>query len=72
MAPSAQCSALANALAGKGWSYGQLASQSGLSEQQVTNICTGAANPSQNEFNAIAGALGISTASAPNDGAHAK
>ncbi|KAF8511436.1 hypothetical protein JB92DRAFT_3118022 [Gautieria morchelliformis] len=60
--PSGQCSALANAQAAKGMSYAQIAAQIGSTEQQVSNICTGAATPSQAEFNAIAQVLGLTTA----------
>ncbi|KAK0495759.1 hypothetical protein EDD18DRAFT_1170609 [Armillaria luteobubalina] len=71
MAPNPQCAALAAAKEKKGVSYATIASQIGQSEQHVIDICTGKAKPTSNEFNAIAQVLGISSASAPHDGAHA-
>ncbi|KAK0216872.1 hypothetical protein IW262DRAFT_153328 [Armillaria fumosa] len=71
MAPNPQCAALAAAKEKKGVSYAAIASQIGDSEQRVIDICTGKAKPTSTEFNAIAQVLGISSSSAPHDGAHA-
>ncbi|KAF9813466.1 hypothetical protein IEO21_05573 [Rhodonia placenta] len=71
MAASPQCSALAAAKDKKGLSYAQIASQLGLSEQRVIDICTGAAVPSTGEFNSLASVLDIKSP-APQDAAHVR
>ncbi|KIJ62287.1 hypothetical protein HYDPIDRAFT_94848 [Hydnomerulius pinastri MD-312] len=60
MAPSPQCSAVSSAMQRQGLSYSQLASKVGTSEARVQEICTGTVHPTQNEFNSLAQALGIS------------
>jgi len=60
MAPDPKCSAVAAALQSKGYTYAQVASKIGVSEQRVIDICTGASTPSADEFKALSGALGIS------------
>ncbi|KAI0794989.1 hypothetical protein C8Q75DRAFT_803828 [Abortiporus biennis] len=69
MAPSPQCAALAAAMQKKGYSYSDVAQKLGTSTQHVESICTGASHPSQQEFKALADALGITTP-LPHDGAH--
>ncbi|KII85526.1 hypothetical protein PLICRDRAFT_44839 [Plicaturopsis crispa FD-325 SS-3] len=69
MAPNPQCSALAAAKEKKGYSYSQIAAKIGKSEQHVIDVCTGAARPTPDEFNALARALDI-TAPVPHDSAH--
>ncbi|OBZ78381.1 hypothetical protein A0H81_01980 [Grifola frondosa] len=67
--PNPQCSALAAAKEKKGMSYADIASKLGKSEQHVIDVCTGAATPTQDEFNALAAVLGI-TSAAPHNSAH--
>ncbi|KAI9063661.1 hypothetical protein FKP32DRAFT_1676350 [Trametes sanguinea] len=69
MAPNPQCAALAAAKEKKGMSYAQIAQQIGKPEQHVIDICTGAATPTTDEFNALARVLGI-TSAPPHDAAH--
>ncbi|KAI0323755.1 hypothetical protein GY45DRAFT_1376092 [Cubamyces sp. BRFM 1775] len=69
MAPNPQCAALAAAMQKQGLSYAQVAQKIGKSEQHVIDICTGAATPTTDEFNALARALGI-TSAPPHDAAH--
>ncbi|KIJ49201.1 hypothetical protein M422DRAFT_247001 [Sphaerobolus stellatus SS14] len=69
MAPNPQCTALANALKNKGYSYSQVASKVGASESHITNIFTGVTTPTQQEFNSIANVLGI-TSPPPHNSAH--
>ncbi|PCH38938.1 hypothetical protein WOLCODRAFT_167714 [Wolfiporia cocos MD-104 SS10] len=71
MAPNPQCSALAAAKDKKGLSYSQIASQIGISEQRVVDICTGAAVATTGEFNSLATVLDIKTPP-PHDSAHAQ
>ncbi|KIJ16216.1 hypothetical protein PAXINDRAFT_168745 [Paxillus involutus ATCC 200175] len=68
MPPSHQCAAVSGAMQRKGLSYAQLASQIGLTEHRVQQICNGAVHPSQAEFNSLARVLGLT--SAPSDSAH--
>ncbi|KAH9476144.1 hypothetical protein JR316_0011715 [Psilocybe cubensis] len=70
MAPNPQCAALAAAKEKKGYSYGQIASGIGASEQRVIDIVTGAAKPTEAEFNAIANVLGVSSSAVPHTGVH--
>ncbi|THH31655.1 hypothetical protein EUX98_g2541 [Antrodiella citrinella] len=70
MAPNPQCAALAAAKEKKGWSYAQIATAIGKSEQHVIDICTGKVTPTAAEFDAIAKVLDI-TGPPPNDSAHA-
>ncbi|TCD68140.1 hypothetical protein EIP91_011506 [Steccherinum ochraceum] len=70
MAPNPQCAALAAAKERKGWSYGQIATAIGQSEQHVIDICTGKSTPTTSEFNALAKVLDI-TSPPPADAAHA-
>jgi cyanate lyase len=49
----------------KGATYAQIAQQTGLTEQRVTDICAGNANASKDEFKLLAAALEIA-----NDGHH--
>ncbi|TBU45437.1 hypothetical protein BD309DRAFT_956168 [Dichomitus squalens] len=70
MAPNPQCAALAAAKERKGLSYAQIAAQIGKSEQHVIDVCTGATQPTQAEFDALARVLGI-TSAPPHDSAHA-
>ncbi|KLO07562.1 hypothetical protein SCHPADRAFT_909362 [Schizopora paradoxa] len=63
-----RCSALANAMKNKGMSYGQLATKLGTTEQHVSDICTGSTRPTDDEFNQLSGALGISNV--PHTGVH--
>ncbi|KAI0821530.1 hypothetical protein BC629DRAFT_1587781 [Irpex lacteus] len=69
MAPNPQCAALAAAKERKGLSYGDIASKLGKSEQHVIDVCTGAATPTTDEFNALARVLDIKE-SPPHDAAH--
>ncbi|OJT07081.1 hypothetical protein TRAPUB_2113 [Trametes pubescens] len=69
MAPNPQCAALAAAKEKKGLSYAQIAQKIGQPEQHVIDVCTGAATPTTAEFNALASALGI-TSAPPHDAAH--
>jgi len=59
MAPNPQCAALAAAKDKAGLSYAQIAQRVGSTEQRIISICTGAAVPTETEFNAITQALGI-------------
>ncbi|KAN0132020.1 hypothetical protein V8E53_010300 [Lactarius tabidus] len=56
---STGCSALNNAIRDKGLNYSQLAGRTTLSERRISEICSGKAQPSTQEFNALASALGI-------------
>ncbi|KAN0082532.1 hypothetical protein V8E55_008327 [Tylopilus felleus] len=55
----AQCSALNSALHAKGFNNAELANKTGLGSQRVNDILDGKAKPTQEEFNTIAGVLGI-------------
>ncbi|TDL20312.1 hypothetical protein BD410DRAFT_791100 [Rickenella mellea] len=70
MAPSPQCSALAAAQRKTGLSYKEIAAKIGKDEQHVIDVCTGKVTPTQSEFDALAQALGI-TSAPPHDRAHA-
>uniref|UniRef100_D8QLY3 mRNA export factor GLE1 n=1 Tax=Schizophyllum commune (strain H4-8 / FGSC 9210) TaxID=578458 RepID=D8QLY3_SCHCM len=59
MAPDPQCSALAAAMHKSGLSYAQIAAKINKPEQHVIDVCTGTVKPTEAEFNALAGALGI-------------
>ncbi|PPQ80939.1 hypothetical protein CVT24_012871 [Panaeolus cyanescens] len=70
MAPSdPRCTAVAAAKAKSGLSYAQIASKIGKTEQEVTDICTGASRPNDADFKALADALGI-TGPLPTDANH--
>ncbi|KAK7454027.1 hypothetical protein VKT23_011538 [Stygiomarasmius scandens] len=69
MAPDPRCSALSNAMKAKGMSYASLAQAIKQPEQHVVDICTGTKRPTDAEFNALAGALGITNV--PHEGVHA-
>jgi len=70
MAPNPQCAALAAAKSRAGLSYSQIAQKVRTSEQRIIDICTGAAVPTDAEFQAITVALGIQDTKAPNNKAH--
>ncbi|KZV71078.1 hypothetical protein PENSPDRAFT_650972 [Peniophora sp. CONT] len=69
MAPSPQCAALNAAFQRKGMSYGQIASRLGTNEQHVIDVCTGAKQPTQAEFEGLARVLDI-TGPVPQSPAH--
>jgi len=64
MAPNPQCTALAAAKDRSKMSYGDIAAKIGQTEQHVVDICTGVQKPTNQEFDALARALGISNAPA--------
>jgi len=67
--PNPQCAALSAAKERTGLSYSQIAQKVNTSEQRIIDICTGAAVPTDAEFQAITVTLGIQDR-APNDKAH--
>ncbi|PPQ84393.1 hypothetical protein CVT25_012492 [Psilocybe cyanescens] len=70
MAPNPSCAALASAKEKKGYSYAQIASGIGASEQHVIDIVTGKKTPTEKEFNAIANVLGVASNAVPHTGVH--
>ncbi|KAL1745939.1 hypothetical protein HDZ31DRAFT_62705 [Schizophyllum fasciatum] len=69
MAPDPQCSALAAAMHKSGLTYAQIAAKINKPEQHVIDVCTGTVKPTEEEFNALATALGIKE-NPPHVGVH--
>jgi len=57
--PNPQCASLAAAKERAGLSYSQIAERVKTSEQRIIDICTGAAVPTNAEFQAITVVLGV-------------
>ncbi|KAI9511980.1 hypothetical protein F5148DRAFT_1166626 [Russula earlei] len=59
MSSNVQCTALNNAIRAKGYTHSQLADRVGSTPERVTDILSGQAKPTQQEFDSLARTLGV-------------